>query len=150
MAWADASARIIAIVEGTTLSTDLGMPPSFAYLEEASELSVPDSRTFWLEIRGMEMKGNVTLGLPRWFNFDVALVVAYRLDSDPARLFDAIALDWEALMQRLPDVSLWVKASSTIEGLFVPEAETLVGAEVDVTDTAVMVSTSMQVTFRKT
>lgn len=150
MAWTDARDQIVSIIEGTTPTTKKrGLPGSFRHVAEASEDAIPDARSFWIVITKMSMKGHLSALLPRWFVYDVDLVVAYPDDTDPTLLFEAIAADHAAVMARLPDSSLWGQPTSTIESLYLgrdPVGET----DIEDVDGFVLVTFHLTATFRST
>ena len=152
MAWAECRDQLVSIVEGTTPTlTKRGLPGSFKHVVNASaDGFTPSARAFWFTIDNMLMKGQVTLTLPRWFRYSIALNVVYPVDVDPTLMFEAIASDHAALAARLPDVSLWGQATSTLEGLFLG-ADEILAANIDVTDEGVAIVTyPMTAEFRQT
>ena len=152
MAWTQCRDQIVSIIEGTTPTvTRRGLAPTFKHVENASSDGfVPQGRAFWIVLREMMMKGQVTIALPRWFRYGIDLVVAYPADVDPTLMFEVIAADHAAIAARLPDQALWGQPTSTIEGLFLG-AEELLRAEVEATDEGVVLVTySMTAEFRQT
>jgi len=150
MSWPDARDRIIAIVEGTTPTTrKRGMPDKFKHIPSATPDAGNDSRTFAIVIKSMAMKGHISVSLPRWERFAIDVVVAYRGDIDPTALYEVIAADHLALVQRLGNASLWAQPSSTIESLFL--GDELIGSAEIVEDEGMMfVSYAARLEFRST
>lgn len=153
MAWTDCRDQIVSIVEGTTPTTQKrGMPSAFKHVVEANADGwKPGARSFWLQIRSMAMKGQVTLALPRWFRYEIDLLIVYPVDVDPTIMFEIIAADHAALAARLPDQALWGQPSSTIEGLYLGRDEVLdAEIETDEGEGIALVTYPLTAEFRQT
>lgn len=120
MSWASArDLGLVPIITGTVPEMKKkGLPAKFTYNSEASRAELPgDSRTCFFEIETIAMKGQITVGLPRWQRAKLHALFFYELMTDVGTLLEAIADDHLELVTRFGDASKWNQPASTIESL---------------------------------
>lgn len=120
MSWTSAYAQLVVIHEGTSPTTKKAATPAkFKHKPEASRIQLPgDSRVFFFEIEKIAMKGQITVGLPRWQRAMIHSLVFYAEETDQKTLLEIMAADHLALLTQLGDQSKWNQPTSTIESLF--------------------------------
>lgn len=134
MGWVEARDQIATIIAGTTPTTvKRGLPPKFKHQVEGREDGTLGARGFVIFIREMGHVGQTFAALQRKSRYECDIVIEYPNDIDETLLMEAIALDHEAIADRLPQGSLWNRPTSTIESLFLGD-KVIVRASVDVPD----------------
>jgi hypothetical protein len=151
MAWVEAQARLVTIVEAVVPShSRQGSGARFAHVTEGETETLPDTRGFWFDVKSISVWGPITPNLPTRLRAQVALTVAYADDIDNARAQENIVADYISLITKLLDAAQWGRPTSTLFAVSLGADPELAKATIDVVEGARLLSFLFVVEFTAT
>ena len=135
MAYADARAQLVSIVEAVAPTTKvLGLGDTFRHDPRGDDMQpVGGRRRFWLRATTLARRGPFRLQANEAI-YELELVVEYQAASDTGLLDACIVEDFEAITAALALDSNWGRPASTIRNVGAPDANVLFAASVDDVD----------------
>ena len=147
MSWTDVRSQIVQIVESAEPGTELELRNDFRHIRTADEDNPPGTRDFWIALRsGSTAYPNVNTCRSRYA--DVEVVIAYENHTHAAALDEAIGEDYEAIAEKLLDVTTWGRSTTGIESIAMVGGDTVLEFSIDEVDGGRLLVVGFPVQYR--